>query len=443
VKEALLERLAPELGPIQLTVTRPAQDVGPGSRVLNVESRPYLPIGQIASGRRALPPPRHWLDLEIAGFSTLEAVWLDGGGESKSMNPVLVFFSVRPSQLNRLLFASLGTFSDFATVSLVIMGVIFLLLELGALSVGVNLTRHVTQTVDELYSATQKVQRGDFAHHIRIGKKDQLGALGEAFNTMAGSISELIEEQRERQRLENELSIAREVQAQLFPQSLPRIPGIELAALCRPARVVSGDYYDFLPLGPAQVGLAIADISGKGISAALLMACLQAALRSQVLADEQASHNTAELVSRLNRHLFLNTSQERYATFFYGVYDASRRTLHYTNAGHFPPFCLVGDRVQKLEEGGMVVGLFDNCRYDQGLIQLERGALLVAYSDGLIESENVYGEEFGRDGLLREVLGRRNSPPQQLAEALLAAEEEWAGTPEQADDMTVIVARVG
>lgn len=442
VTEELLERLAPELGPIQLMVTRPAEGPGPGARVLNVENRRYFAIGQITSRHRVLPPPRHWLDVEITGFSTLEAVWLEGTGESKSVNPVLVSFSARPSQLNRLLFASLGTFGDLATVSLFIMGIIFLLLELGALRAGVHLTRHITQAVDELYAGTQRVQHGDFTHRMRIQQKDQLGALGEAFNAMAGSVAELIEEQRQRQRLENELSIAREVQAQLFPRSLPQSPGVELAAVCRPARVVSGDYYDFIPLGQSQLALAIADISGKGISAALLMASLQAALRSQVLLDGNSSHNTAELVSRLNLHLFLNSSADRYATFFYAVYDASRRVLRYTNAGHLPPFYVVGERVRKLEEGGMVVGLFDDCTYEQGEIQIEAGGLLVAYSDGLIELENVYGEEFGREGLLRELLRHRNDPVQQLAEALVQAAEEWAGTPEQADDMTVIVARM-
>lgn len=259
---------------------------------------------------------------------------------------------------------------------------------------------------------------------------------------MTSSISGLIEEQRERQRLENELSIAREVQAQLFPRALPSLPGVQLEAICRAARMVSGDYYDFIRLGPTRLAIVIADISGKGISAALLMASLQAALRSQILLEGGSTQSTAELAARLNRHLYLHTSQERYATFFCAVYDSTTRILRYTNAGHFPPLYIAGGKVTKLEEGGMVVGLFDNCSYQEGSIQVASGSLLVAYSDGLIEPENVYGEEFGTGRLLEVTLRHREASPQALAQALMRAAEEWASSPEQADDMTVIVARL-
>jgi sigma-B regulation protein RsbU (phosphoserine phosphatase) len=259
---------------------------------------------------------------------------------------------------------------------------------------------------------------------------------------MTSSVQGLIQEQRQRQRLENELAIAQQVQGQLFPQSLPQTPGLQLAAVCRAARVVSGDYYDFLSLGHDRLGIAIADISGKGISAALLMANLQAALRSQVVLDGAFTLQTAQLVSRLNRHLFLNTSSERYATFFYSVYDPATRILHYTNAGHLPPLLLVGAEVRQLADGGMVVGLFDACEYQQGTVQVAPGSLLVAYSDGLIEPENVYGEQFGVERLAEQLLRERELPVQDLAESLVRAAEEWGGTPEQADDMTVIIARV-
>jgi sigma-B regulation protein RsbU (phosphoserine phosphatase) len=296
--------------------------------------------------------------------------------------------------------------------------------------------------VDDLSRATQHVQRGDLTHGVEVRERDQLGALGDSFNQMIASIAALIEEQRQRQRLENELSIAREVQGQLFPQSVPKLPGLELAAICRAARVVSGDYYDFIRIGEDKLALVVADISGKGISAALLMASLQAALRSQVLLGEDTWRNTAKLVERMNRHLYLNTSADRYATLFCAVYDGASRTLHYTNAGHLPPLYVLGEKVVKLEEGGMVVGLFDDCAYEQGMVRVEPGALLVAYSDGLIESENVYGEQFGVSGVLNEVLRRKHEPPAALAEGLVKAAEEWAGSAEQADDMTVIVARM-
>src|SRR5262249_27499595 len=151
------------------------------------------------------------------------------------------------------------------------------------------------------------VQAGDLSHRVRIERRDQLGVLGESFNLMTSSISALIEEQKTRQRLENEISIAREVQDQLFPRKLPELPGVEIEAICKAARSVSGNYYAFIQLGPTHRATAIADISGKEISAALLMASLQAALRSQVLVPRSETMSTAELVSRLNIHLVRNT----------------------------------------------------------------------------------------------------------------------------------------
>jgi sigma-B regulation protein RsbU (phosphoserine phosphatase) len=324
---------------------------------------------------------------------------------------------------------------------LVIAGVVFLVLELVALVTGVVLTRTITRAVGDLYEATLHVRRGDFSYRVRVPKRDQVGALGESFNEMTSSVQQLIEEQRRRQRLENELSIAREVQEQLFPRSLPSVPGLELAAICRPARTVSGDYYDFISLGPSRLAIALADISGKGISAALLMASLQAALRSQA---EIAGHSDpAELVARLNVGMFKNTSDDRYATFFYGVYDAEARTLTYTNAGHLAPFFVTNGNVQRLEEGGTVVGLFEEYVYEQKTLQVERGSVLVAFSDGLTEPENAYGEEYGMGRLRDEILRQRNIPAQRMAEDLIAASEQWAGAAEQADDITVVVARMG
>jgi len=438
VTVALLGAIAPDLGPIQLTTFRPAGKSDPVADVLNLNGRRLVRAGQVVSVR-PLQPKRGWYDIEISGGSTLNAVLLSHEEPTTEAIPVAAAFSLRPSQLTSRLFASLGLLGDPLVIILILIGVFFFLLEIAALVTGVVLTRTITLAVDDLYEATRHVRQGDFRHRIHVRQRDQLGVLAESFNAMTGSIAELIEEQRQRQKLENELTIAREVQTQLFPRELPEMAGLELAAVCRAARVVSGDYYDFMNLGHSRLGMAIADISGKGISAALLMASLQAALRSQAVMN--GHRTTDEVVSSLNRHLFLNTSDDRYATLFYAEYDPSSHSLCYTNAGHCAPFFVTGNTLKKLDEGGTVVGLFDHADYKQVTVPAEPGSLFVGFSDGLLEPENVYGEEFGTARLADEVLRLRDVPAERLAEGLLSAVEQWAGSPEQADDMTVIVAR--
>jgi sigma-B regulation protein RsbU (phosphoserine phosphatase) len=316
------------------------------------------------------------------------------------------------------------------------------IVEAAAFATGIVLTRRITRAVADLYRGTQYVQGMDFSHRVQIERRDQLGELGESFNRMTGSISQLIEEENKRRRLENEISIAREVQNQLFPSTLPSVPGVEIEAICKAARSVSGDYYDFIQLSPTHIAIAIADISGKGISAALLMASLQAALRSQMLYEGSEHLNMAELVSRLNKHLVRNTGDDRFATFFIAVYDSATRTLRYTNAGHLPAFLICKNSSELLDKGGMVLGVVEDYAYEEGVLTVSPDSLLIGYSDGLIEPENVYGEEFGIRRLREAAVHVQGAAPLMVAESLMAAAEEWAGTPEQADDMTVIVARL-
>lgn len=440
VTSAVLDELPPDFGPIQIFMFRPSGEKSSTRLKYQTGGQTYESAEQVTSRRRALAPPVNRLDFKVNGASLMEVTHWEPGRESAKV-PVLASFTLRPSAVNGRLLTSVGALGPILVTVLTIVAVIFLSIEVVALATGVVITRTITRAVEGLYEATLHVRRGDFSHRVRVHKRDQLGALGDSFNEMTSSISELIEEQRKRQRLENELSIAREVQEQLFPRSLPTLPGLQLGAICRPARTVSGDYYDFIRLAPLRLGIALADISGKGISAALLMASLQASLRSQASLNGQCG--TAELVSRLNQHLFRNTSDDRYATFFYAVYDEGTRTITYTNAGHLAPFFISGGELQRLDEGGTVVGLFEEYPFTQGVLKAAPGSLLVAFSDGLTEPENVYGEEFGMERLKQEILRHQNAVPQQLAENLVAAAEQWAGTPDQADDMTVVVARLG
>jgi phosphoserine phosphatase RsbU/P len=439
ITPALLNGLPSKLGPIELTLLEPSTQLSPGDISFDFGDTHYVVGERIASSTRAVLPPAHPLDMRVSGVATLEATRADLGSETEG-RPVLARYSFRLSGVNKDLLTSVGAVGPALVIGLGVTGVIFLVLEVAALVTGIIMTRTITGSVADLYEGTLHVRRGDFAHRISVHQRDQLGALADSFNEMTGSISELIEEQRQKQRLEHEVSIAHEVQQQLFPSVLPVLPGLELAATCRPARVVSGDYYDFISLGPSRVGIVVADISGKGIYAALLMASLQAALRSTALADRHAS--TAEIVSRLNTHLFVNTSDDRYATLFYAVYDAQAKTLSYTNAGHLAPIFLTDGCVEQLSEGGTVVGLFENPGYTERTLDVTPGSLLVVFSDGITEPENVYGEEFGVERLKAEVIRQRGIPVERLTESLVAAAEQWAGAPEQADDMTVVIARM-
>ena len=440
VTPEFLETVAPELGPIQVTALQRAE--GDLSNTLRLGSANYRFIERISTKRRTLQPASYWIDPAIEGFSKLDATYLEQGEKAGERQPVFAAFTARPSVLNGRIFSSLGEFSGSLVFEFEVTAVLLVLIQVLAVITGIVLTRAITGTVDQLYEATRHVQEGDLAHTVKIERRDQLGILGESFNLMTGSIRSLIEEQKQKQRLEGELSIAREVQNQLFPQRVPSVPGVEIEAICKAARTVSGDYYDFIELSPTRIAIAIADISGKGISAALLMASLQAALRSQLLAPGSETLSTAELVGRLNVHLTRNTADDRFATFFIGVYDSETRLLRYTNAGHLPAFCLCGDHAVYLDKGGMVLGVFEDYEFVQGVETVPPNAVLIGYSDGLVEPENVYGEEFGITRLRDAALQLNGSPPRTIALGMMQAVEDWAGTPEQADDMTVIVARM-
>jgi sigma-B regulation protein RsbU (phosphoserine phosphatase) len=441
VTPEFLETVAPDLGPIQVTALQRADNEDSANAVQLGNVR-YRFLGRISTRHRALQDARYWFDPIIEGFSKLDATYLEQTEKTGEKQPVFAAFKARPSVLNGRIFSSLGEFSNSRVFQFELVAVVLLLIELAALITGFVLTRAITSAIDELYRATQLVQAGDLSHRVKIERRDQLGILGESFNLMTGSISNLIEEQRQRQRLENEISIAREVQNQLFPQRVPSVPGVEIEAICKAARTVSGDYYDFIQLSPTRIAIAIADISGKGISAALLMASLQAALRSQLLAPGSDSMSTAELVARLNVHLVRNTADDRFATFFVAVYDSTTRLLRYTNAGHLPSFCICGDHALSLQKGGMVLGVFEEYVFEEGSETVPPDAILVGYSDGLVEPENVYGEEFGIHRLRDAAIRLNGSTPKVIAQGMMLAAEEWAGTPEQADDMTVIVARL-
>ncbi len=324
--------------------------------------------------------------------------------------------------------------------------IFFLFVELVSVIIGILLTKSITNAVYNLDRGTEFIKRGDFSQRIVVRSEDQLGSLAASFNQMTEYIQRLVKERVQKERLERELEIAREVQEQLFPNQTPQMSCLDLAGVCLPARIVSGDYYDFLPLGKNSLGLALGDICGKGISAALLMSNLQATLRSNVMnlwpSERRNGQKTvAEIVERMNRQIYAYTAANKFASFFYALYDDSQHTLTYCNAGHNPPLYFNGGGVQRLRVGGTVIGIFEDSKYDQETIQLHADDLLVAYTDGIVESVNEYGEEFGEERLVQLVLENRHLSANDIKERVVREVLSWTFSEERDDDMTLIIAK--
>jgi sigma-B regulation protein RsbU (phosphoserine phosphatase) len=258
-------------------------------------------------------------------------------------------------------------------------------------------------------------------------------------------LESLTTEITQRERISREMEIAREVQERLFPQSYPKLDGVDLAGFCRPAHAVGGDYYDFFVLSDGRLALALGDISGKGISAALLMASLRASLRS--IASLQQS-DLATLIRHVNNLVYESSTTNRYATFFYAEYDPATSLLTYVNAGHNPPYILRGTEAIELEATGMVVGLLPDAEYAQAIIPMHPGDVLLAFTDGISEAMTHAEEEWGEDRMIaaaQQLLNRPNCThtAQQLLDCILTAADNFTSGAPQHDDMTLLVCTVG
>jgi sigma-B regulation protein RsbU (phosphoserine phosphatase) len=429
----------------------------------NGRSAPSPEVFRSAFTVGSLAAPAGMTDREITFATPLPVVdWKSG---DRSPAGALVSVRTRPSVLYSHLFAALG---DLARgVEYILLGILifFAVIELVALIIGTRMTRTVTGAVAQLYDATKHVDRGDFSHRIPVKSADQLSQLSLSFNSMTESIEKLILEQKEKQRLEGELAIAQEVQAQLFPRQVTELESLEVHGFCRPARTVSGDYYDFLTASSHKLILAVGDISGKGISAALLMATIHSAVRAysveslpqmrepvavgavagagRIMAawPEGIEISPGALLGLLNHQLYASTRPEKYATLFLGIYDGRSHRLTYSNGGHLPPILIGRDgAVRRLETGGTVVGLFENVIYDEGSVEMHPGELFLAYSDGVTEPENEFGE-FGEERLIDLVSENRRLPLVQISQTVTSAVEDWIGDNEQPDDITLVLAR--
>jgi phosphoserine phosphatase RsbU/P len=335
--------------------------------------------------------------------------------------------------------SAIGKIVFYAIVSLAALSLFIALLAIGS---AVYLTSSITGAVHQLYAGTKRVEAGDFDHEIRNAGQDQLGELAVSFNQMTRSIRELLRVSAEKQRLDQEMRIAAEVQIRLFPRSVPEVASLDFAAgVCIPARSVSGDYYDYLDVAPGRVGIVVADVCGKGVSAALMMANLQANLRGQVW-QTQASR-VERIVHRVNQQLVDSVIDASYITLFYAEFDERDNTLRYTNAGHNPPLLVRRNgEIEKLESGGTVLGLFRDAVYKEGELKLMSGDMLVAFTDGLIEARNLLEEEYGEERLIAAIIEHRHLSASEVEQSILRRVKKWTSDAEQEDDLTLVVVTV-
>jgi serine phosphatase RsbU (regulator of sigma subunit) len=401
---------------------------------------------KVVPGTRArVRPPAQPESSTIPGMKAMALIpltrWEDG---ELNMEPVALHFEPR-DLVARLSPAPLRTAAPEAlTALLAAVGVTFLVLYSGALVVGLVLARSITRSVHALSRGTQRLRRGDFSQPIPVQSRDQLGELAESFNVMASDIQQLLSESAEKQRLEEELRIARQIQMSLLPQDTVTLAGLRISALCLPAAEVGGDYYDLLPLSDTRMGVLVADVSGKGTSAALYMA----ELKGLVLSLSRIHDSPARLLSEANRILSANMDSRSFITMTYAVVDTVGRTIRFARAGHNPVIHLetATGRTRVLAPPGMGLGMDAGDRFDEVLeeteVPLRSGDVFVFFTDGLPEAMNERAELFG-ERRLRDVIERSESlGTDQMKEAILSGIRAFVGEAAPHDDMTLVVLKV-
>jgi len=349
-------------------------------------------------------------------------------------------------------FTQIGDF-NFGQVLLILLGVVagaFLVIQIVAIGMGLGLARSITGSVHELFAGTERVRQGDLQHRIAVRSRDQLGELADSFNSMTASIEDLLQEKAEKERLEQELRIARAIQMSLLPQGPLDMPGLALLAHCEPAREVGGDYYDVLPIDGRRLGVLIADVAGKGTSAALYMA----ELKGVILALSQRHCSPRQLLIDANRILFRHLDPRVFITITYAVVDLEAGIMTHARAGHCPLIYRPGPahsdrRAQVLAPDGLALGLqidqgekFDSL-LEEVTVPIGSGDLFVLYTDGISEAMNASGDYFGdaRLGSLIEELG--DLPFAELRERILREIGAFVGSAPQQDDMTMVLVKVG
>jgi serine phosphatase RsbU (regulator of sigma subunit) len=354
-------------------------------------------------------------------------------------------FQFQPWELVRRLQPGSLNMADMLVVALTAVGGVFLVMYAVALFLGLFLARSITGSVHALSVGTKRLRQGDFGQTIAVSSRDQLGELAESFNLMSRGIQDLMREQGEKERLEEELRIARQIQMSLLPaQGAVTLPGLRVAALCLPAAEVGGDYYDLLPLSDTRMGVLVADVSGKGTSAALYMA----ELKGLVLSLSRIYESPARLLAEANRILSANMDARSFITMTYAVVDTARRTMRHARAGHNPilHFEARTGKTHVLTPSGLGLGIDRGPRFEKVLeeveVPLSSGDSFLFFTDGLSEAMNTRSELFG-EGRLRAILEQGSSVSgEELKDRILSEIRAFVGEAAQHDDMTLVLLKV-
>jgi serine phosphatase RsbU (regulator of sigma subunit) len=303
----------------------------------------------------------------------------------------------------------------------------------------VPLARHMTRDLKALTDGVDRIARGDFSAQVPVRSRDEFGALATAFNHMARDVAHHQQLVVEREGLQRELELCRRIQSEMLPHASLRLGLTEVRGISIPAREVGGDFFNYFELATGQIAVLVGDVSGKGISAALLMANIQATLRARLPLES----DLAVLTSTIDREIDAATPPGVYATLFLGILDPTAMTLRYVNAGHHPQFLIRGDGIESLSAGGMPVGLYPGQGYSEKTVQLADNDLLFFYTDGMVEVENEQGEMLGAERLDTLLRTHWDQGVDTVLERVEDSVRRFRGRAEPFDDVTIMALRLG
>ena len=451
VDETMMNRMANILhSDVKLSLTNPISFTIMGEgKVIGLKTEDIDPLKREISGKYQNKDIVKTLPVEMdapfyekklySGMSHLDVTSLSLGKFEDLNILLLTEGSVKSFMLD--LISEKNPLSVLLLVGLFMMAMALFTLEAFALYFGVRITGGITSAVRSLHRSTQRVAKGDLDAYIEIPNEDELGDLAISFNKMTAALKIGQEEALARRHLEQELKTARDIQEKLLPDEMPQFPGFEITGTNIPSLQVGGDYFDFIELESGHLGIAIGDVCGKGIPAALLMANLQAGLHGQAV----GSTEIASVITRMNDLLVRSSDINMFASFFYGVLDRSLSTFTSTNAGHNPPlhFRENGD-YKKLKANGLIIGFLPDQKYEQHKSKIEEGDVLVLYTDGITEAvrEVLDGDKdkyFEEERLVNVIKKNLDKSARDIQSAVLKEISDFTAGAPQNDDITLVV----